>query len=389
VNSSAISLDRLKELSVPIEWHEAVAVADAIAALARPAGTVGSTNCVLSVQGAVQISGTAVTPWDKPTIGALQLLLEPTRAPRELVALIESGQELPDAEVADRLRFFARPDAPAVIGQLAARAIQTDKDQAAQRVFAKLRSDATAALSPDKKKNVSVNQPRVSRRVAAGAGAVTILVLLTVLARTFPGWRVPSRAISVAAVAASATEAVGNVTTTVDSLVDSGLRSLGLGSVGDPAVSTSPAAAPPTTSKQPSRRVLPSTSVSARAAVSVPAPVLQVSPVAESRPTGAPDVNNDLVVDSHVYTSANVEVEPPALVRPQLPTPATRRSANEATHIEVHVNTEGQVEKVRLYPDGSTLNDRMLVSAAKAWVFRPALKEGHPVNYTLLVPLTR
>jgi hypothetical protein len=31
----------------------------------------------------------------------------------------------------------------------------------------------------------------------------------------------------------------------------------------------------------------------------------------------------------------------------------------------------------------------MMVSAAKAWRFRPATKDGRPVRYTLRIPITQ
>ena len=53
------------------------------------------------------------------------------------------------------------------------------------------------------------------------------------------------------------------------------------------------------------------------------------------------------------------------------------------------MNAQGTVDQVRLRADPSQLHDRMLVSAAKAWQFRPAMKEGRPVRYVVRVPITQ
>ena len=45
--------------------------------------------------------------------------------------------------------------------------------------------------------------------------------------------------------------------------------------------------------------------------------------------------------------------------------------------------------QVRLHSSDLSLNDRMIVAAAKAWQFEPAMKDGHPVKYVLRLPVTR
>ena len=58
--------------------------------------------------------------------------------------------------------------------------------------------------------------------------------------------------------------------------------------------------------------------------------------------------------------------------------------------MEVMVDESGRVLRVRLHPaETPSLNDRMLVSAAKAWQFRPAIRGGHAVPYVLRIPVTR
>jgi len=45
------------------------------------------------------------------------------------------------------------------------------------------------------------------------------------------------------------------------------------------------------------------------------------------------------------------------------------------------VSTAGTVESVRLLKAPRSVHDSMFLSAAKAWQFQPALKDGFPVRY--------
>ncbi len=90
-----------------------------------------------------------------------------------------------------------------------------------------------------------------------------------------------------------------------------------------------------------------------------------------------------------VYSPADTDVEPPELVRPQLASEAPIDTEPSSAYIEILVNERGEVARVRLLATTSTLNDRMLVAAAKAWVFRPAMRDGRPVRYLLRLPVTR
>ena len=86
-----------------------------------------------------------------------------------------------------------------------------------------------------------------------------------------------------------------------------------------------------------------------------------------------------------VYTSANREVEPARLLRPQLPRePAP---GDETGYFEILVDEQGTVEQVRLISPTRRYHDRMLVAAAKAWKFRPARLRGQSVKYELRIPI--
>ena len=384
---SLISLSRLVQLRVPVTWQEAVAVAQCVAAALENATPLGGDNCLLAADGFLEISGASAEPWPKPALGALRLLLDPNRSPAELVSLVKKADAMSDAEISENLRFFARPDIQTVISTLAARAIQADTDADAQRAFETLRAEAASGDNPKKPADADVKR-RLSRRavaVAIASVAVAVVVSLVVVASQRSDAN-PEETI-VNDMAATTTLAVQNLATKVDSLVDSGLKSLGLTptAAAEPP-SSAPAPAPPKPVQKPSvKRKADRPTV---AVLPSPPAVIGAETAQPVLPLDRPLLSEPVEPDATVYTQSDEAVAPPTLVRPQLPTP-TGAEAGAATHLVLHVNADGTVDRVRLHPEGSTLNDRMLVSAAKAWVFRPAVKDGHPVRYALLVPLTR
>ena len=93
--------------------------------------------------------------------------------------------------------------------------------------------------------------------------------------------------------------------------------------------------------------------------------------------------------DRRVYTAADADVEPPTMRRPQLQQEPRADTEPSDSFVEVVVDERGEVSQVRLRSSHLSLNDRMIVAAAKAWQFEPAMKDGHPVKYVLRLPVTR
>jgi hypothetical protein len=117
-----------------------------------------------------------------------------------------------------------------------------------------------------------------------------------------------------------------------------------------------------------------------------PLPVVESSGATPSTPTPAATdtVSNGLVgIDPlAVYTSTSPDVVPPVslnlpLTR-ELP-PDLRRE--DLTRIELLIAMDGTVEWVRLVGQPQTVHDTMWLSAVKAWLFQPALRNGIPVRY--------
>ena len=113
-------------------------------------------------------------------------------------------------------------------------------------------------------------------------------------------------------------------------------------------------------------------------------PATSVETAADDR-----DVTAVHEADANVYTSTDATVIPPVMVRPVLPKdPPPGVPLHQIGTIDVWVDENGDVEQVRLMSPANRYQERMLVSAAKMWKFRPAFKDGHPVRYRTRVRLT-
>ena len=94
---------------------------------------------------------------------------------------------------------------------------------------------------------------------------------------------------------------------------------------------------------------------------------------------------SDVSVDDtrgRVYSRADGLVSPPRPVRPQLPPePPFDPAVAPPTELELVIGANGLVESAKLQTPPRNINEFMLVSAAKAWIFQPAELDGRPVGY--------
>jgi hypothetical protein len=87
----------------------------------------------------------------------------------------------------------------------------------------------------------------------------------------------------------------------------------------------------------------------------------------------------------HVYSAGESDVTPARLTRAQLPQEPSPNS--ETGYFDMVIDERGEVESVKLLSPTRRYQDRMLVAAAKAWKFTPALLNGTPVKYRLQIPI--
>ena len=85
-----------------------------------------------------------------------------------------------------------------------------------------------------------------------------------------------------------------------------------------------------------------------------------------------------------VYSNADPEVEPAGLMRPQLP--KVPPPGADTGYFDIIVDEAGNVEFIDLVSPAHRYQDRMLIAAAKAWKFRPAMLDGQPVEVPVAHP---
>ena len=89
--------------------------------------------------------------------------------------------------------------------------------------------------------------------------------------------------------------------------------------------------------------------------------------------------------DTTIYSEADRDVRPPAMLSSELPLPTFSQWTTRTNVMELIVSETGAVEHARLLTPPQRMPDMMLLSRAKLWKFGPAMKDGHPVRYRLVL----
>lgn len=91
-----------------------------------------------------------------------------------------------------------------------------------------------------------------------------------------------------------------------------------------------------------------------------------------------------LTIDQTIYSAENQDVVPPQTFD-SLPGPTISRWTTRTNAMELIVSETGVVERVRLVTPPQRMPDIQILSVAKVWKFTPAMKDGRPVRYRLLL----
>ena len=383
-----ISLAQVRALRVVVAWHEAIAIAKRCSEqIMSTSARAGLDTCAISVTGVVRVGGVSTEPFaHDPLFSLATALIDTKSAPAELLAVL-SRADLRDPEKHEELMreltIFSRPDPTVAIAAVAARALAKEAETPKQSEFERLRADAIAA--PPKAAPVRRQMPQ--RRVLMAAGGLGVIVAASAAVWAMP-W--PSTGSWPSAPVLAESSPLTAVTTTVDRLLDRGLQTLGVAATETPAVE-SPAPAPAASVER--RRVARVSATKASSAgieADRPAPARFVE-AASLVPATFESIEEEKPhrIDDGVYSVRDQDVEPPALQYPQLPSALPEDDRLSGSYLEMLVSESGRVERVRLQSPRSTLHERMLVSAAKAWRFRPAVRDGVPVKYVARIAVPR
>jgi hypothetical protein len=89
-----------------------------------------------------------------------------------------------------------------------------------------------------------------------------------------------------------------------------------------------------------------------------------------------------------VYTTDDKNVHAPLALRQELPPYPGRIRFDQVGVIEVIIDVDGTVESASLPEPVEPLYNRLLLTAAKNWLYRPARLDGTPVKYRKRIQIT-
>jgi hypothetical protein len=93
--------------------------------------------------------------------------------------------------------------------------------------------------------------------------------------------------------------------------------------------------------------------------------------------------------ESPVFSAEDEGVTPPVLLSPKLKTPLQQNEgAENLSTIDLVISDAGNVESVRLASPVRDYREAMMLSAVKAWRFKPASIDGLPVRYQLRIQIS-
>lgn len=399
--SEGVRLSEALSLGVAVSWHEAVALVrhcgTRLAEAPRGQRGVPPLDGITLRHGGVVDLATAAGD-DRDLVQGLSSLLGavlPPSSPEALRALTEVGgaEDTHLGKFIDALSFFARPDDLAELSALAERALEArtshDRLAALQALTERARHLPTpppAAPSPVRK----------SSRVKVIAALAVICLLGSAVA--WAGWDRWGRKV----MASTSDGKTNGPAQGVQSHLASALAFVKDALQGPPPAppeggDTIPASGPP----QPQRRKSPGrvvpqasgtpSSLSAKADGAGSADHPQGPSAGEAmEPSEPPAIEGaEAPTQARVYSEVDPDVAPPALVRSQMPEmPIGGLPIERQGTLDLLVGEDGQVVSARLRAQTGRHQERMMVSAAKTWRFRPAMREGQPVQYRLEMPIT-
>lgn len=122
---------------------------------------------------------------------------------------------------------------------------------------------------------------------------------------------------------------------------------------------------------------------SAEAAVKAVAPAPPAAPPAAT--TAALPTRADATAKGpRVYTVTDGDVVAPVTIRqvvPTIPYSVARTMTGQSGVLEIVINEKGDVENAVMREPVNAVFDSAVLTAARTWKYRPAMKEGQPVKY--------
>jgi hypothetical protein len=396
-----ISVADLLARNIAIDWFEAVSLVREVCSVLLAERIEESTpelaQILLGSNGKVTITGTAHTDSAVRRLGQLlQALLRTTEPPVTLRLVLSEAMAAPPVyesigDLDAALAYFERPDRYPVLKSLYERASAAEANSPVVNSVQDL--DAIAPLPHAHTEAKKRKRPATNRHATMLVAMAVILVTIAAIGyqRGMLGGNDSLKAVSTRA-SAAVDKALLSTMSAVTEMAGMGklVASDTSGAAGDVVVPPSPM-----TSRKRAAHSAPIV------LAGIPVKVFDLQPASDAEPalepagTASPAVleasTKALSVDQRVYGPDDHDVVAPQAIRPHLPTALPEGvSPTQLTRIELVVSPDGAVESVKLLPGRApvSVTEAMLLSAAKAWRFSPAVKGGESVRYRKTVFLS-
>ena len=409
--ADSISVADLLAPSAGVEWFEAVALVREVCAIllgesAQPVGTPEPSQILVAANGKMSITGVAHGDAPVRRLGQLLLaLLRSSEPPVTLRLVLSEAMSAPPvygtvAELDAALAYFERPDRAAVLRGLFAKgwAVQGSAGAAEPQEL-----DDLAPLPAARSEVIRADRRQSQKRVAMLATVAGVLALASIV-----GYQQRARWISVVSpdvITTAGHRASAAVDKAVFSSVSAVTEMTGMGKLMPPGTAVPadvPVPPPPPAPSARRHRAAGDTTVGGlpiRIFDLQPPPIAQRSDALMVARTEAADALarvSDVTpaahpADLHLYGPDDHEVQAPLAIRPHLPNSLPAGiSAAQLARIELVISADGTVQAVKLVPGERpvTVTETMLLSAAKAWRFAPAMRDGRAVRYRKTVLLS-
>ena len=393
-------------------WHESVAIVQEIVSQLTPGATIPAPEDILiDDNGNLQL-GFGPDESQNPVSNLatlLKALLNGVDAPGGLRDLAtenaKSNPALSSVSAFERaLAFYERPGRASELQAIATRlrsftATSVEPPEDPQAEFDRLREKLAAKAEADEPIEAKKPVKRFSRRTIAIAAGVELAILGAIVVYARPHYFNQT------------SELTDRVEQKLADTISTGLNKMGSGETPGSATAAMPAEAMPAGAPEPAKASRPGpathpvgTTLTEKAEVRTPillptgsvplttggvatGPAFTMAPASGPRPlTSGPRVDPGLNTGPiQTYTPADAEVDPPRITRQQLP--RQPEPGDDTGYFDVIVNETGDVERVQLVSPMRRFQERMLMAAAKAWKFRPALLDGQPVRYRMRIAI--
>lgn len=386
-----IALDRVLERCTPLLWAEAVAIVEAVCSLLKEGG---NANRVPDQLGKIAItrSGSVLVDVNDsegppgPRLARILLTLTASAAvPVALRLFITRWASFAEPhgvdDYAQSLAHFARPNGPELIQAVYQRCMAAGPGTAP---ISKAVPDAPPT-------NPTPPHSKRLRHTWLIVGAASVSVCLTAAVWLWSGLamlqpRVPGIAPDQSTEAVSVATPHSQRDTGATSAT--GIRPAPVTTRSDTASVRSqpnvpPVAAPPAPVTV-AEMMLPPSPMVAAGPISIAPLIPTSSDGAEPEAASIPRRSRNTSDPTRIYSGADPDVTPPAMIDASLPPPLLSE-VREVNTMELLISERGLVERVRLISKPRRMADMMLLSGAKTWKFEPALKDGLSVRYRLLL----